>query len=152
MVRKLLLIGLTLALAGMARVAWGVEKLDAITWHGVQNYDVPALKKVADLQVGKVVGVRCNFRGKRMRRIRASWYDATLWQHNPQDRRKSFAYIPVRVARKDLPAFETLPDDFRGDPAMIIYGEVQKKADTAYVRLIGTKVTRDSARNAIVSW
>ena len=35
---------------------------------------------------------------------------------------------------------------------MIIYGEVQKNADTAYVRLIGTKVTRDSARNAIVSW
>ena len=87
-----------------------------------------------------------------MRRIRASWDDATLWEHNPQDRRKSFAYIPVRVARKDLPAFEALPNDFQGDPAMIIYGEVQKNADSAYVRLIGTKVTRDSARNAIVSW
>ena len=152
MVRKLLLIGLTLSLVGTARMAWGVEKLDAITWHGVQNYDVPALRKVVDLQVGKVVGVRCHFRGKRMRRIRASWYDATLWEHNPQDRRKSFAYIPVRVARKDVPAFETLPDDFRGDPAVIVYGEVQRGPDSAYVRLIGTKVTRDSARNAIVSW
>ena len=94
MVKKLLLIGLTLFLAATARMAWGVEKLDAITWHGVQNYDVPALKKVVDLQVGKVVGVRCHFRGKRMRRIRASCYDETLWEHNPQDRRKSFAYIP----------------------------------------------------------
>ena len=59
---------------------------------------------------------------------------------------------PVRVARKDVPAFETLPDDFRGDPAIIVYGEVQRGPDSAYVRLIGTKVTRDSARNAIVSW
>ena len=34
MVKKLLLIGLTLSLASTARMAWGVEKLDAITWHG----------------------------------------------------------------------------------------------------------------------
>ena len=109
------------------------------------------LKKVADLQVGKVVGVRCHFRGKRMRRIRPAG-PMHLVGTQSAGPAEIIRLYPRRVARKDLPAFETLPDDFRGDPAMIIYGEVQKKADTAYVRLIGTKVTRDSARNAIVSW
>lgn len=128
------------------------ETLDALRWHGVQHYDVAALKRVADLQVGKVVGIRCQYRSKRMERIRASWYEANLWQFNAQDRRKPADYIRVKVARKDLPAFESLPTDYNGRPATIIYGEVQKDNRSAFVRLIGTKVARDSGRNAIVSW
>jgi hypothetical protein len=128
------------------------ETVDALQWHGVQHYDVAALKKVADLQVGKVVGIRCQYRSKRMQRIRASWYEANLWQYNPQDHRKPAEHIRVKFARKDLPAFESLPTDYSGRPATIIYGEVQKDNQSTFVRLIGTKVARDSGRNAIVNW
>jgi hypothetical protein len=151
MVKKILSITLAISLFG-AGIGFGAEKLDAITWHSVQNYDVAALKKIEDLQIGKIVGVRCHFRSKRIRHVKPSWYEATLWQHNPRDRRKPFAYMRVKIARRDLPAFQALPSDFSGGPAMTIYGEMQKDGESAFVRLIGRKVARDSARNAIVSW
>jgi hypothetical protein len=151
MVRKFFVLGLA-GLLFSGAIAFGAEKIDALTWHSVQIYDVVALKKFADLQVGKIVGLRCHFRSKRIQRVKASWYEATLWQNNPQDRKKPFSYIRVKVARKDLPAFESLPSDFRGGPTVTIYGEVQKDAQSAFVRLIGRKVARDSARNATVSW
>jgi hypothetical protein len=150
MVKRVFFVSLVVSIVS-ASVAFA-ETLDALRWHGVQNYDVAALKKVADLQIGKVVGIRCQYRSKRMQRVRASWYEANLWQYNPQDRRKPAEYIRVKVARKDLPAFQSLPTDFNGNPNMIVYGEVQKDNDSTLVRLIGTKVARDSSRNAIVSW
>lgn len=151
MVRKSFILGLAILLYSGA-IAFGAEKFDALTWHSVQIYDVAALNKFADLQIGKIVGVRCHFRSKRIRHIKPSLYEATLWQNSPQDRRKPFSYIRVKVARKDLPAFESLPNDFRGGPTMTIYGEVKKDSESAFVRLIGRKVARDSARNATVSW
>ena len=151
MVTRVFFIGLGIAIFS-ANFASG-ETVDALRWHGVQHYDVASLKKVADLQIGKVVGIRCQYRSKRMERVRASWYEANLWQYNPQDHREPAAqYIRVKVARKDLPAFESLPTDYSSRPATIIYGEVQKDNQSTFVRLIGTKVVRDSGRNAIVSW
>jgi hypothetical protein len=150
MVRTVFFIGLGVAIF-TANLAFA-ETVDALRWHGVQHYDVAALKEIADLQVGKVVGIRCQYRSKRMERIRASWYEANLWQYNPQDHRKPAQYIRVKVARKDLPAFESLPTDYNSRPATIIYGEVQKDDQSTFVRLIGTKVARDSGRNAIVTW
>jgi hypothetical protein len=135
-----------------ARVACCSEKLDAITWHGLQTYDVSALKKIAELQVGKIVGVRCHFRSKRIQHVKPSWYEATLWGHNPQNRRTPFSYIRVKVARKDLPAFESLPSDFKSDPPMTIYGEVQKDDESAFVRLIGRRVNRGPDRSVTISW
>jgi len=150
MARRVFFISLSVAIF-TATLAFA-ETVDALRWHGVQHYDVAALKKVADLQVGKVVGIRCQYRSKRMARIRASWYEANLWQYNPQDHRKPAEYIRVKVARKDLPAFESLPTDYSGRPPTIIYGEVQKDNQSTFVRLLGTKVARDPGRNAIVSW
>jgi hypothetical protein len=135
-----------------ARIAFCAEKLDAITWHSLQTYDVSALKKIEELQVGKIVGVRCHFRSKRIQHVKPSWYEATLWHHNSQNRRTPFSYIRVKVARKDLPAFEALPSDFRSGPPMTIYGEVQKDAESAFVRLIGRRVNRGPDRSATISW
>ena len=56
-----------------AQIAFGAEKLDPITWHGLQTYDVSALKKIADVQVGKIVGVRCHFRSKRIKHVKPNW-------------------------------------------------------------------------------
>ena len=134
------------------RVAFCSEKLDAITWHGLQTYDVSALKKIAELQVGKIVGVRCYFRSKRIQHLKPSWYEANLWGHNPQNRRTPFSYIRVKVARKDMPAFESLPSDFKSGPPTTIYGEVQKDDESAFVRLIGRRVNRGPDRSVTISW
>jgi hypothetical protein len=135
-----------------ARSVFCSEKLDPITWHSLQTYDVSALKKIAELQVGKIVGVRCHFRSKRIQHVKPSWYEATLWHHDPQNRRTPFSYIRVKVARKDLPAFDSLPSDFKSGPPMTIYGEVQKDDESAFVRLIGRRVNRGSDRSVTISW
>jgi hypothetical protein len=151
MVKSIFVFSAVLALL-CAQIAFGAEKLDPITWHGLQTYDVSALKKIADVQVGKIVGVRCHFRSKRIKRVKPSWYEATLWGHNPQNRRTPFSYIRVKVARKDLPAFESLPSDFTSGPPMTIYGEVQKDDESAFVRLIGRRANRTPDRSVTISW
>ena len=135
-----------------SQIAFCAEKLDAITWHSLQTYDVSSLKKIEELQVGKIVGVRCHFRSKRIQHVKPSWYEAKLWGHNPQNRRTPFSYIRVKVARNDLPAFESLPSDFRSGPPLTIYGEVQKDEESAFVRLIGRRVNRAPDRSATISW
>ena len=137
-----------------AREIFAAETIDAITWHGVQTYDVVSLKKIEELQIGKIVGIRCQFRSKRIRHLKPSWYEAALWQQNPQDKRNPFSYVRVLVTRKDLPAFEALPNDLGSGKPVIMYGQVQKDADAGYVfvRLLGTRVTRNPDRSATVSW
>jgi hypothetical protein len=129
------------------------ETFDANTWRGMQTYDVVALAKVVDSQIGKIVGVRCEFRSESLRHIKPNWYEAALWQHNSEER-TGFSYIRVFIAKKDIPAFESMPSDFKSTATTIVYGQVQKDADANYVfvRLIGRKVTLDSAGNATVSW
>jgi hypothetical protein len=135
-----------------AQSAFCAEKVDAITWHSLQTYDVSALKKIAEVEVGKIVGVRCHFRSKRIQHVKPSWYEATLWYHNSENRRTPFSYIRVKVAQKDLPAFESLPSDLRPGPAMTIYGEVQKDDESAFVRLIGRRINRGPDRSVTISW
>ena len=144
---------LLLVFLGASEV-FAAESIDAITWHGVQIYDVASLKKVEELQIGKIVGIRCQFRSKRVRHLKPSWWEASLWQQNPQDKRNPFTYIRVLVSRNDLPAFEALPNDLGSGKPMTLYGQVQKDADAGYVfvRLIGTKVKTNPDRSAIVSW
>jgi hypothetical protein len=151
MVRKIFLIVLLVSFGGTG-VALCAEKLDAITWHAVQTYDVAALQKIEDLEIGKFVGLRCHFRSKRIQHIKINWYEATLWQHTAHDPRKPFSYIRVQVSRKDLPAFESLPSDFESGTMFTIYGEVQKDSHSTFVRLIGRKVVLARDRSATVSW
>ncbi len=135
-----------------SQIAFCAEKLDAITWHSLQVYDVSSLKKIEELQVGKIVGVRCHFRSKRIKHIKPSWYEALLWGYNAQNRRTPFSYIRVKVARKDLPAFESLPSDLSPGPPLTIYGEMQKDEESAFVRLMGRRVNRAPDGSATISW
>jgi hypothetical protein len=151
MVRKFAAFVFLIALL-LPGIAFAAEKVDAITWHSVRIYDVAALKKIQELQVGKIVGVRCHFRSNRIQRVKANWYEATLWQRNPQDRRRPFSFIRVKVTGKDLPAFQSLPSEFKAEPAVTIYGEVQTDGESAFVRLIGGRVKLEPDRSAVVSW
>ncbi len=151
MVRKIFAIVLLVSFGG-ASVARSAEKLDAITWHALQTYDVAALQKIKDLEIGRFVGLRCHFRSKRIQHIKVSWYEATLWQRDARDPRKPFSYIRVQVSRKDLPAFESLPSEFKSQAPFTIYGEVQKGAESTFVRLIGRQVALARDRSATISW
>lgn len=138
---------------GLIAKSFCAETFDANAWRSMRTYEVVALTKIVDLQIGKIVGVRCEFRSESLRHIKPNWYEAALWQHN-SEARTGFSYIRVFVAKKDLSAFESMPSDFKSTASLIVYGQVQKDVDANYVfvRLIGRKVTLDSARNATVSW
>ncbi len=85
-----------------AATAFCDQRFDAVAWRDVQTYDVPTLNRIADLQIGKIVAVRFEFRSKRLLHIKPSWYEASLWQHNREEK-GGFSYIRrVRVAAERL--------------------------------------------------
>lgn len=133
--------------------AFCAERVDAATWRSVQTFDVVTLKPIEEMQIGKLVGVRFNYRSKRLRHIKPNWYEASLWQPNPQER-TGYSYLRVFIAKKDLPKFEAVPDNFKSREKIVVYGRVSKDAEANYlfIRLLGRKATVDSAGNAIIDW
>ncbi len=136
-----------------AATAFCDQRFDAVAWRDVQTYDVPTLNRIADLQIGKIVAVRFEFRSKRLLHIKPSWYEASLWQHNREEQ-GGFSYIRVYIAKDDVPAFESLPSDFKSTAPRTIYGQVKKDFDAHYifVQLIGRWVTLHPDRSATVRW
>jgi hypothetical protein len=141
----LVLFGLTSAFAG--------ERFDAATWRKVQTYDVPTLLKQEASLLGRVVAVRFQSRSGKLRHFAPNWYEAALWQNDP-NAKKGFSGVRVVVARKDVPAFESITPDSTSTATVLLYGHVEKDAhnDFLQVRLLGRKVVLDSAGNAIVVW
>src|SRR3954452_22180878 len=92
-------IGLTTALAG--------QQFDAATWKNVQTYDVPTLLKQEASLLGKFVAVRFHYRSDKLRHLHPSWYEAAIWQHDP-NAKKGYSALRVMVAKKDVPAFQTI--------------------------------------------
>ncbi len=112
-----------------------------------------ALKKIESSLVGKVVGLRLNYRGDRIDHLKPSWYEGSVWQYRPSEKDK-FAFLRVMVAKKDLPAFKSIPTDFKSAGEIVVYGEVGRAVNPSYlfVRLLGRKVTLDASGNATVDW
>ena len=132
--------------------AFAEHQLNAAAWAGVQTYELRALQKIESSQVNKIVGVRINYRGNRISHPKPNWYDSAVWSHRPGEKEK-FAYLRVWVAKKDLPAFKSLPTDFQS-PEMVVYGRVQRdtRVNFLYMELMGRKVTIDAAGNATIDW
>jgi hypothetical protein len=141
----LALLGLTTAFAG--------QRFDAATWKNVQTYDVPTLLKQEASLLGRIVAVRFHYRSGKLRHFAPSWYEAALWQHDP-NAKKGYSAVRVIVAKKDVPAFETIPSDSNSMAEVTVYGRVEKDADNNFVqvRLLGRKAALDSAGNATVDW
>ena len=141
---------LTLAFAASA---FPSQRFDAAAWRSVQTYDVSALLKQEASLMGKVVAVRFNYRSKKLRGIRPSWYEASIWQHDPTAK-KGFAGLRVIVAKKDRAAFESITPDFRSAEALTVYGRIERDSDNnlAQLRVIGRKAEIDSSGNATVGW
>jgi hypothetical protein len=150
--KKTLCLAVILGFAG-AMSAFCGQQFDAAAWRGVQTYDVAALKKIESSLVGKVVGVRINYRADRISHQKPNWSEGSVWQYRPGEKDK-FAFLRVMVAKKDLPAFKSIPTDFKSAAEIVVYGEVGRETDAnfLFVRLLGRKVTLDATGNATVDW
>jgi hypothetical protein len=150
--KRTLCLAIILSFVG-AMSAFCAQQFDAAAWRTVQTYDVAALKKIESSVVGKVIGVRINYRADRISHQKPNWYESSVWQYRPGEKDK-FAFLRVMVAKKDLPAFKSIPADFKAAAEMVVYGEVGRETDAnfLFVRLLGGKVTLDASGNATVDW
>ena len=141
------------ALAGLltATTAFCSEGTRVKNWDNVQTYDVTALQKDLAAQRGKVVGVRCNFRGKDIHHMKPNWFESSIWQKKPSG--KGFVDLRVMVATKDLAAFKSITTE-PGGSDMVLYGKVERdiEANFLFVRLLGRTATVDSSGNAAIVW
>ena len=133
--------------------AFAGQRFDAAAWKTVQTYDVPTLFKQEASLIGKVVAVRFHYRSEKLRHLHVNWYEASIWQHDP-NAKKGYSALRVMVAKADVPAFETITSDFHSMTDTTVYARVEKDAESnqAHLRLLGRKVTLDAAGNATVDW
>ena len=150
--KKTLCLAVILACAGASGAFCG-QQFEAASWRGVQTYDLPALQKIESSLVGKVVGVRINYRGDRISHPKPSWYEGSIWRYRPGEKDK-FPFLRVMVAKKDLPSFKSITTDFKSPAEIVVYGEVGRdtQANFLFVRLLGCKVTLDASGSATVDW
>jgi len=134
-----------------AAAAFSSEGTLIKNWNNVQTYDVAALQKDLATQRGKVVGVRCNFRGKDIRHMRPNWYESSIWQKSPSG--NGFVDLRVMMAKKDLPAFKSITTE-PGGADIVLYGRVERdvEANLLFVRLLGRTANADSSGNATITW
>ncbi len=133
--------------------AFAAQRFDAATWKSVQTYDVPTLLKQEASLIGRIVAGRFHYRSEKLRHFQPSWYEASIWQHDPNTK-KGFSALQVIVAKKDVPAFQTISSDPNSAAEVTLYARVEKDPDNnvANLRLLGRKVTLDSAGNATIDW
>jgi hypothetical protein len=139
------LISLTNAFAG--------QRFDAATWKSVKTYDVPTLLEQEASLINRIVAVRFHYRSEKLRHLQPTWYEASIWQHDPKAK-KGYSALRVIVAKNDIPAFQTITSDFHAMTDVTVYARVEKDPDNnqAQLRLLGRKVVLDPAGNATVDW
>jgi hypothetical protein len=130
------------------------ERFSAATWAGVQSYEVAELRKLDRLQVGQLVAIKFNYRHERIRHLKPNWYQGSLWGYAPAGKDK-FSVVQVMVPKDALPAYKAIPTDFKSAGDSVAYGQVLQDSEAAkfrFIRLMGTKLERDTAGNATVGW
>lgn len=129
-----------------------VEGTTIKNWKSVETYDVATLKGNMNAQIRKVLGVRCNFRGKDIRHPKPNWYESSVWQPNPNGR--GFADVRVMVAKKDLASFKSITTNAQSAGVMTVYGEVLRDSESKifFIRLLGRNALVDPNGNATVTW
>jgi hypothetical protein len=144
---------ITITALTLATSALAGQRFDAATWRNVQTYDVPTLLKQEASLIGRIVAVRFHYRSAKLRHLQPSWYEASIWQHDPKAK-GGFSAQRVVVAKVDLRAFESITSDFKSMADVTVYGRIEKDPDNneTQLRLIGRKVTLDAAGNAIIEW
>jgi hypothetical protein len=133
--------------------AFGGQRFDAATWKNVKTYDVPTLLEQEASLINRIVAVRFHYRSEKLRHLQPTWYEASIWQHDPKAN-KGYSALRVMIAKADVPAFQTITSDFHAMSEVTVCARVEKDPDNnqAHLRLLGRKVTLDSAGNATVDW
>jgi hypothetical protein len=133
--------------------AWAGQRIDAAAWKNVQAYDVGTLLSQEASLIGRVVAVRFHYRSDKLRHLQPNWYEASIWQHDPKAK-GGYSAQRVMVAKKDVPAFQTIASDFKSMSELTVYGRVEKDPDNnqTHLRLLGRKVETDAAGNATIDW
>jgi hypothetical protein len=147
---RLVLLLVLLCVPGLLRA----ELFKAADWANVKTYDVSELQKLEKMKIGQVVGIKFNYRHKKIRHLKPTWYQGSLWQHDSAAKKK-FTFVQVMVAKDALPAFKSITDDFAAGGEFVAYGQIlQDKEATKwrFIRLLGNKAEKDAAGNTIVSW
>jgi hypothetical protein len=146
------ILSIALALA-LGSTAFAEQHFDAAAWRNVQTYDVPTLFEKAPSLIGRIVAVHFHYRHEKVRHVRPSLDEGSIWQHDPKAK-KGYSTLRVMIEKKDLPAFQSITSDFQSVTEQTVYARVEKDPDNnvTYLRLLGRKVTTDAAGNATVDW
>src|SRR3954462_8850918 len=132
---------------------FGAPRFNAKTWGMLKKCDVRALSGNFESHVGELVQIQFNFRGKDIHHAKPGWYEASIWQPEP-DSRKHFANVRVMVSKKDLKTFKAITEDPSSQEPMTVYGKVSRESEAHwfFVQLFGRNATTDSAGNVTVDW
>jgi hypothetical protein len=143
----------TTAALSLATVALAGQHFAAATWKNVQTYDVSTLLKQEASLVGKVVAVRLHYRSEKLRHLQPNWYEASIWQHDP-NAKNGYSALRVMVAKSDLPAFKTITADFNSMADLTVYGRIEKDPENnqTHLHVLGRKVATDPSGNTTVDW
>src|SRR3979411_2466339 len=137
---------ITITALTLATAALAGQRFDAATWRNAQTYDVPKLLNQDASLINRIVAVKFHYRSAKLRHLAPSWYEASIWQHDPKAK-SGYSAQRVMVAKADLPAFETITSDFKSMTDVTVYGRIEKDPDNnqTQLRLIGRKVVLDAA-------
>ncbi len=148
---KKIVVALVMMVSALSLFA--APRFNAKTWGQLKKYDVRALSRNFDSHVGELVEIQFNFRGKDIHHVKPGWYEASIWQPDP-DSRTHFANVRVMVSKKDLKTFKSITEDASSQELMTVYGKVSRESEAhwVFVQLFGRNVTTDSAGNVTVDW
>src|SRR3954468_6689155 len=107
---------------------FGAPRFNARTWSMLKKYDVRSLGRNCDSHVGELVEIQFNFRGKDIHHVKPGWYEASIWQPDPENR-KHFADVRVMVSKADLNIFKGITTDPASATEITVYGKVLREAD-----------------------
>jgi hypothetical protein len=104
------------------------------------TFDVPAFLEQQGTLLNRTVAIRFNYRSEKLRHLQPNWYEASLWQRDPKAK-SGFSFVRVMVAKKDLPAFKSIPSDFQSAVQLTAYGRVEREPEAHYIylRVLGGK-------------
>lgn len=101
----------------------------------------------------QLVAVKFTFRGKDIYHMKPNWFEGSLWQVDPKER-KGFSRVRVQVAKADLPAFKTFTENAASSEELTVYGWVQRDLGSSYifVELLGRNPATDANGTTSFSW
>lgn len=130
------------------------DQFDRNTWRRVKVYDMPQLEKLDPPPLGRIVGIKFNYRHEHIEQPHAHWYLGSIWRVIRDPHKTDFMHINVMVREADLAAFEAITTDFHSAKTRVVYGEPMyyRESTFLFLRLIGTKVKRGRNGRVSVSW